>query len=556
MRSEYRWFDFAKEPPGLDGLLAEMRNEPVGSSGSTKSTKQASQKARAPSSSGGKKCSKGTSCGATCIYSGDECLGEFPRPVSTSLTIVSRLLQDAGLDKEQSISFLSRLTGGGESAVWSSSRAKELSSTLESLRKRVEKDGGDFDETVEKLVSLAVDASSTERVKNAPMTPEEVEAIQRRVKTIGAAYDKIQKEAEERNRNGNPMSPEELREKVLPIAQSRRRSVTKEEVDFFIALLPESERNFLKTAGSLKDSPDAGRFSQNPGLDGLPESYGPLGKQGSKYADNRMRMIAGVYLAEDGKDFLTGIRIPLTHSDLEHNIPFEVGGRASEQPANMALFRSSNNGGRASSLYQDWWAAKSKVNGYKFDSSDNLTSDSRKGVVENYAKTWRQINFKNELEIRAKRAENAETLSGIYRQAREEEDKTLRIKYFTKILSNNLGVPETVAGGRQSSGRDTKRWYWLGEDTGKDESVSSRIIERVIDLYAKGDKKEIERVRGILLSAGDRVSSRISSEVKPDPKDIEPETGKPFVRISGQRGKDVKKILTEVRDEVLKEILA
>jgi hypothetical protein len=605
MGSKYRWFDFADsrnmqgddakverlgQRQGIVGESSPLPRKPAASPKSNKSntvqgenrTHTSGEILRAKenlSGSGSKKCEKGKSCNATCIFRGDDCISLLSPDLQGALADVRDMLMErvasGKMTQEEAEGYFKRLAQdkskkkdgddeededtGDEEAGFPKARIKEFRNAVESLRAKNTKNGVLDSETYQKqldnVVELAVAASFTDREKKIPISPDEAEAIQKRYKQL-EAYDKLSKEVESRKKEGNPMSPEELGEKLRPLAEARRKPVSEEEVALFIAMLPESERKYLQKAGALDKKETAGRFSEDSKSDSLPENYGPLKDQGSTYGNNRLKMLARIYLEEDGRDFASGLRVPITHCDLEHTVAEETAGKAAEQGLNYSFMKTGLNVGRGNTPHLAWWAARSKEHGYKFDENDNLLPESRAKVQANFDKVMRQIEFKNRVEMEAARAKNADMLRELYKQAQGEEDSDLKKKLFTKIIAYNLGTSETVGGGVQSHGRGDKRWYWLGKDTNQGDKVSSRMIEKLISLYEAGDTEGIAKFRSILGQASEKVKAEVKQRVTPDAADIDPSSGELFVRVKGERGKQVRDIVTEVRDQVLDEILS
>lgn len=594
MHNKYLWYNFSdSRRPTSEDIRIERQAQQMGIAGPSSPTpsvqvggkkytaRQIEASQENLSNDKPKKCNIGKACNATCIFRGDECISSLDPPVGEALSDVRDMLMErvsAGqMSQEEAEGFFKRLAqdktkkklsegeeegeedSTDQEAGFSKARIKEFREAAKSLRDSHTKDGvldkESYDKSLDKVIGLAVAASFTDREKKIPISPDEVEGIHKRMKQL-EAYDKLSREVEERKKSGNPMSPEELGDKLRPLAEARRKPVSDQEVAMFIAMLPESERNYLQKAGALDKKDTGGRFGNNPSSDAVPENYGPLKDQGSKYANNRMNLLARIYLEEDGRDFASGRRVPITHCDLEHTVAEETAGRAAEQGLNYSFMKTGLNVGRGNTPHLDWWAARTREYGYEFDEDGKLTPQSRRRVQENYDKVMRQIDFKNQVELEAARAKNGAMLRSLYEQARAEEDSDLKKKLFTKIIAYNLGVSETVGGGIQSHGRGDKRWYWLGKDTKAGDQVSSKMIDKLISLYEAGDKEGIEKFRELIGQASARVKARVKSEVTPDAADIDPSTGELFVRVKGERGKQVKEIVTRVRDEILSEVLA
>lgn len=101
MQSKYLWHNFAdsRRLSGEDARVEDLgrRQGLVGESSPLPSkTPAAPKKAVSPTSSeeGSKKCVKGKSCKATCIFRNDDCLEEFPPSITEALKSVSKVLSE------------------------------------------------------------------------------------------------------------------------------------------------------------------------------------------------------------------------------------------------------------------------------------------------------------------------------------------------------------------------------------------------------------------------------------------------------------------------------
>jgi hypothetical protein len=534
---------------------------------------------------GAKGCKKGKSCGATCIYFDDDCLIDAADPVNSSLNSLRQMLRglekEGVLTEEQTSGYFSKLvktksSGSSEDEdededdqeddvdLKSSTlkkRVKELNASIEALKKEHTVNGvldeKSYQQTLNKTLELAVSASFTEREKSIPASVAEVEGTQKRLAQLNA-YTKLQEEVQAAKDAGKPFTPQQLSEKLEPLAAARRTrgEPSEAQVSMFLSLMPDSERKYLEKAGALDKSPIGGKFGKDVSTNALPESYGPLGKQTADQKNARARVLAAVFLSEDGRDFASGVRLPITWMDLEHNIPAEVAGKAAEQGRNYSFFRTGSNVGRASTPYDTWWKTREKEGGYQFDKDNKLTTESKQKVQENFDKKMDQILFKKDVESRASRAKTADQIRLLGQQAAAVEDKQLREKLLTKIITFNLGASaETIGGGIQSHGRGDKRWYWFGKDVAGSEQLTTSMIEKMAVLYERGDKQSLAKAREILNSGTTRAKELISKQVKPAPGDVDAETGLPFVRVKGEKTKQVRAIVRTVREEVFQELM-
>jgi hypothetical protein len=587
MGSKYRWFDFAASKgysaDNLDALLADIQGKPA-TSPSSRSLGSSKEKAeKADSSQGGRnssgkkaKCVKGNSCGATCIFHNDKCIMDLPAgvqsPVSQVRDRLEKLVKSGKITEDEAASYFGRLAEKSKSestqedeedqaVTFTKGKAKEIEATYEKFKQQFMVNGKldekALDEALNYNLELAVAATYTEREKAIPASVKEIEGTQQRREYL-KKYSELQEDVQKRKDAGNPYTPEELKKKLEPLTAERRirPEPTMAEKEFFLALLPKQEVDYLETAGALLKSPNGGRFGEDTSTSALPVSYGPLGKQTRQEARNRALLLVGVYHMEDGRDFGSGVRMPITWMDMEHNIPAEVAGKAAEQGCNFSFFRTGSNVGRGSTPYIQWWEARVKSEGYEFDKNNNLTPESRNRVQNNFTEKMNQIFFKNDVENRAARAKTGAQIRELYEQAKAVSDKALREKLLTKIIAFNLNTIETVGGGIQSHGRGEKRWYWFGKDVAGSEQLSSKLLEKLASLHEEGNQDKIRQFREILNSGSIRVKEQVNRRVKPDPKDIDSDTGLPFVRVKGERGSEVRAIVKEVRDQIFNEIMS
>ena len=585
MKSKYRWFDFADNSftvqagptGGAQTLSLGGSRQPAAASKKNGPTNSEIRNANEEAKGGKKdKCKKGKSCSAACIYHNDFCLVGLPEGLQDDVNRVrdglTELVKKGTLSEEQASGYFGRLADkkskseeeddeeGGD-VTFSKNKVAQMKASYDKLKQQHTVNGKldekAFNETLDYHLELAVMASHTDREKAIPASVAEVEGTQKRIAQL-EKYDALQKDVQRRLDAGKPYTPEELRQAEAPLIAARRtrEEPTLAEKEFFISLLPASEIKYMSTAGALLKSPIGGKYGDDTSTTALPESYGRLDKQTKEQAYNRVLTLAGIYLREDGREFASGIRMPVTWMDLEHNIPAEVAGKAAEQGSNYAFFRTGSNVGRGATPYLQWWAGRVKEGGYEFDKDGNLTPESRNKVQDHFDKKMSQVFFKNDVESRASRAKTGEQIRQLHEQAKEITDKSLREKLLTKIIAFNLNTVETVGGGIQSHGRGDKRWYWFGKDVAGSGELSSRLIDKLTALYEAGDKEKIEKFREILNSGSTRVKQAVEQRVKPDPSDIDEDTGLPFVRVKGARGAEVRAIVSEVRDEVFQEVMA
>jgi hypothetical protein len=561
MNSKYRWFDFAsgENPqkagaPDLDSLLGNIRSE-----GKPASTPKSTAKG-----AGAKKCQVGTSCGGTCINKDDKCRLVFPGPIGASLTKVRDMLEsrmEAGaITKEQAEGFLSRVgleknAATGETDL-TKSRGAELTSAIEDLKATHTKnevlDEKGYEESLNHVIDTIIPGTFTPRTKNTPLTPEEVEGIRANRETW-TALAKVQREVAARRAAGDEMSPEELRDKLRPIMEPLRQEISPAQVKLAKALLPDQEREYWKKAGALDDKNTGGRFPANPASDALPIGHGPLKEQTAADANNRLELLTGMYLAHGGRDIASGQRVPITHSDLEHNIAESHGGKAAEQGLNYSPLKTSLNVGRGSKDHEEYF--NSVLNKYKFDANGKLTPESRAKVEEAYAKATTAGDLKKSVVAKSKAAKTVEDVKDIVKGVEEMPKGKEKDKLYNKLVSNFLTsytgvrVAETARAGYQTHGRAEQAHYWYGPGFEGGGEAAKKITNKIVDLMSKGDDKGLQSLANTMGDASRRIKTGVNERVEKAP-------GQTKLLMGGDKTREIIQVVKDVRSEILKDIEA
>lgn len=556
MGSKYRWFDFAGSNPqykgqlSLDELLAQEKS----------ATSPVKSPPKASSSGDPKRCTKGTSCGSTCIFSGDKCILEFPDlDVQQTLSKVRDMLVDrvrkGGISKEEAEGYITRVEG----TTLAKTRGKELAKGLENLEQEFTKNGSFDKEGYEKALNHVIDTiipgTYTPRTKNTPLTPEEIEGIKANRETWTALAE-LQREVASRKAAGDEMSPAELREKLRPIVEPKRQEISPAQIEIAKALLPESERDYYKTAGALEEKDTGGRFAANGKLDALPSSYGPLRQQTASDAENRLNLLVGMYLAHGGKDIASGQRVPITHSDLEHNIAESHGGKAAEQGLNYSPLKTSLNVGRGSKDHQEYFDGL--LAKYDFDSNGKLTPESRDKVNQKLQKAAESGALKKEISTKAKSAKTVEDLDEIITKIEQIPPGKPKDKLMNKLVSGFLSsyggvkIAETARAGLQTHMRAEQPHYWYGDKMEGGGKAAKNIMIKMRELLEKGDESGMQKLVKIMQEAPSRIKTYVNDNVAPDPSTLK--GGKPVLTMGGDKTREIIKAIKTVREEIINEI--
>ena len=101
-----------------------------------------------------------------------------------------------------------------------------------------------------------------------------------------------------------------------------------------------------------KLSPKLRRRIRTKGKINSGDYWDPLGH--GKANDSRGKLIVLLLMKQNGKDAYTGLPIDLLSCDLEHIVPFSIGGRKSEDPTNFVLISRGTNQSRANTPLNEW----------------------------------------------------------------------------------------------------------------------------------------------------------------------------------------------------------
>jgi hypothetical protein len=529
------------------------------------------EKEQAGPGSGGKKdkCNKGKSCGAACIFLEKDCILELPETVNVAINQVRDMLQQrvssGAITEEEARGHMQRLmTGGAKDAdpdkiTLNKQRAQEIIDSLDKMKEKHTKDGVLDEKAYNKEWGRAVDIISPgvaiARDKNTPLTIEDFEGLKANEKTWKAFSD-LQKEVIRRKEEGNAMSPEELQTKLRPIVETHREKITDEQVQLAKALMPETERNYFRTAGALDTKETGGRFPSNPRGDALPVASGPLKAQTADDANNRLDLITRTYLEHGGKSPFTGTFVPITRSDLEHGIAENHAGRAAEQGLNYSPLKTSLNVGRGNKDHAEYFGGLLKK--LDFDDQGRLTPASRAKVEAALAKAAEKSGIKSEIVSASKSAKTASDLREILGKIEGVPDPKMQSKLYNKLVSNflsaygNVKVAETARAGIQSHGRGEQAWYWYGDTVAGGGAAARRIADKMTQLLESGQTDKAMQLTNIMAGASAFIKKYVNSNVATNTEI----SGKPAIIMGGTKTPEVTKAVIDAREQILNQIEA
>lgn len=532
-------------------------------------TTQEKQQAGQGAGGKGKRCTKGKSCGAACIFYEKDCILELPETVNTGISQVRDMLQrrvSAGaITEEEAAGHMQRLLAGGtkdadpDAINLTKQRAKEISDAIETLKAEHTKNGvldeKAFDKSLSHVIDTITPGVAIPRTKDTPLTVEDFEGMYANRATWTKLSD-LQKEVIARNKEGKPMSAEELQSKLRPIVEPYRQQVSDSQVALAKALMPETERDYFKKAGALDEKDTGGRFGPNARGDALPVRHGALKEQTAEEANNRLNLLTRVYLEHGGRDLITGRKVPITLSDLEHGIAEAHAGRAAEQGLNYSPLKTSLNVGRGNKDHVEYFGKLLKK--VDFDADGKVTPESRAKIQAALDKAAAKSGLKREIVSASKSAKTAADLREILNKIESIPDQKMQEKLFNKLVSNFLTayggvkVAETARAGLQAHGRGEQPWYWYGDKMAGGGATARRIAEKMENLLAAGQADKAMQLANIMQNASSFIKGYVTDNVSPNTE----RKGKPTIIMGGDKTREVGQAVMAAREQILNQIEA
>ena len=551
------WIDFAR--PSLSALINSVQNGGSGggpastggpAGGVTDSEVHGAHKAAAERGTDGsgqrKRCNKGKSCNATCIFYMDDCLLVFPDPgVQTSLGNVRNMLRSmvergalkeedaanvfksvAGLDTKK-VRDLPKNKDGEEADLRPTKNAKgkevinpALKDTVKDIKQRaenlqegmrlLEKDIPDpkarqkaLDEFVGKIYSHTYGKPKMDDLDTVEgiASPKQQKIIKEGAKVY-----------EEFTSGKKEITPQNVQEAMSGIAaQMKVREPAEWEVKMGLGLISTSATTYLSKAGSV----DRGAvFIPGQKLTDLPKEYAPTSKASEQAQAGRREFILRQLLSQNFKDVYSGQSIHTANMDLEHFLPFSKFNIAAEVGNNYYATTMSSNRKKGDKS-PDYFDTKNP-NGYfqtkaatktkpaevaQFDSKGKLTPASRKVFEDEFLGKGRLKSLSEEilgLQLSAK--EGIAAINSL--KVTPAEKAGLVAKLISSQLTDLTGIktPYTVAVGLQSGGRAPQPWYWFGKDL-EGSKFGGLVNNKMQQFIDNGDTRKLTQLANIMSNA-------------------------------------------------------
>ncbi len=444
---------------------------------------------------GAKKCSKGKSCSATCIYKGDECLVDLDPSVAEAMTklvgYVKNYVSRGGSEDiaEKAVERIS--TGGSSNTI-----AKKVSGALDALQQKYP-DAKEREEKISQVFDLVLPgiAKKGDTGEKQSYDEDQINFLMKN-KNI-ESYEKIYRDVQ----SGKLKSPDEINAALRPLAQSRRvNNISDEQVDLAMAILPKDLVSGLSKQG---EPGEWGKWGarQNT-LDAPKDGHTSVNKSPSE----RARLIVKIGLEEGMRDMYTGRRIGFGDIDLEHTIPFGVAKAGAETGSNFGLTTRLNNRSKGDISPEDW---RQKVLKQYPTENGVLTEESRKKLraQQDEAETY------NRNKARVSSGTTADTVAGIFKGIDESKDSPkTKAKLKNKAMQSLAGYTETYMKGYRANRAGARRRVYVFKDSDLGTQVLNKAAEK-IDKYSKaGDQAKVDNILKSLQSAAGRINDALGEK--------------------------------------------
>lgn len=498
MNRKFHWYNFAdSRRPDPEGARIERQAQQMGISGESsplaprgEAKKQETAgkpvERKVESGEGKSKCQKGKSCGATCIYKGDDCVMGLSGAVAIAMPELARYIKkyvESGGDEEAVMGALSRLDPETTAA------AKKIASALDSMKKKYP-DEKERDEKISQVLDLVLPgiAKKGDTGERQAYSEEDLSYL-RKNKQVDK-LEKVYRDIE----SGKLKTPEEINEALRPIAQERRvNKISDEQVDLAMAMMPKDLIASLSKQGSPGEW---GKWGANQSTLDVPEK-GHTAKNESGV--ERARLIVRIGMEENMRDMYDGRRIGFGDIDLEHGIPFTLAGRGAETGSNFGLSTRLSNRSKGNISPEEWRSKLLKR--YPVDENGQLTESARRKIIEEQ-ESVRKYNNARALASQASPQTVAAVFRGIEDSGMSKEEKE---SLKNKAMASIAGYTETYFVGE----RPTRKGASVRVYMYRDSVLGSRVLDlaaQKIDKYTQeGKVGEVQKVLSLLQTGSPRV---------------------------------------------------
>jgi hypothetical protein len=298
-------------------------------------------------SEGAKKCTKGKSCGSTCINADDDCLLELIPGISSALSKSSHMI--SGLGKGKSAEEVEQLLV--ESYAGLDQTQRKAFTEFGKLVREGKVTDAELEQVAELITSVAITPKQADRGAARVMSYDEIKSIHE-----SGNLQKLEEAAKNSTKNGvfDPDAPGGMAEYVEK--NIKKVEVSDKVAELAYSMLPLKARNALNTAGSVSGE---GQVYNGMDSDGKPV----FGSEGNKA---RGIMLVKRWMEQDGLDPFSGKFIDIRAGEPEHLFSWsqarDNGGKG-DQPGNLAIAAPQTNNSKAGKGVDDdfgKWATQVK----------------------------------------------------------------------------------------------------------------------------------------------------------------------------------------------------
>jgi soluble cytochrome b562 len=511
MHNKYIWYNFAdsRRPTPTDERL-ERQAQSMGLTGESSPlpTKKENQKAKEPTPkkvgpSGEKsRCQKGKSCGATCIYKGDDCIMGLTGAVATAMPEFVRYIKkyvESGGDEEAVAGALSRMDPETSAA------AKKISSALDGLKKKYP-DEKERDEKISQVLDLVLPgiAKKGDTGERQAYSEQDINYLRnnKQVEKLEKVYRDIE--------SGKLKTPEEINDALRPLSQEIRvNKISDEQLDLAMAMMPKDLISSLSKQGSPGEW---GKWGANQSTLDVPEG-GHTAKNASGM--ERARLIVRLGMEENMRDMYDGRRIGFGDIDLEHGIPFTLAGRGAETGSNFGLSTRLSNRSKGNISPEEW---RSKVlKRYPADEKGQLTESARAKLLEEQ-NSVRKYNNARALASQANPQTVAAVFKGIEDSGMSKEEKE---SLKNKAMASIAGYTETYFVGERPTRKGASVRVYMYRDSALGSSVLDLAAQKIDKFTQEGKLDEVQKILSILQSGAPRVDKVLDEKFGPGRTSVE-----------------------------------
>jgi hypothetical protein len=440
-------------------------------------------------------CIRGKSCGATCIYSGHDCVLDLDPKASEAISRVIPLIKgyvSRGGSEEVAAGVLERLDSKGKFTA----TVKSIAKALDNMEKEYP-DPKEREERINQVFDLVLPgiAKKGDTGEKQAYTQDQIEALAKNKKID--EYEKVYQDV----KAGKLKTPEEVNAALKPLAESRRvNNISESQVDLAMSMLPADLKNSLSGQGVPGEW---GKWGKNQStLE--PPSGGWSAKNES--ADARARLIVRIGMEEGMKDMYTGQRVGFGDIDLEHTVPFGVAKRGAETGSNFGITTRLNNRVKSDESPETW---RQKVLGqYEMDGG-KLTPQAIQRLQSEQADAARY----NDKRASIKAGASPETVASIFQGIDQSNEKPVnKSKLKNKALATIAGYTETYFQGFRANRAGQSRRLYMYKGTELGDKVMDTAARKLDQAQKAGDTKKVEQILQILRTGTPRVNEALTKK--------------------------------------------